>query len=288
MERSTINPNSRFVRWWDVIIVTSLFYTAFVTPFEVSFLAEEGPINFTINRTVDVIFALDMIVTFFMPFRASSKKGGMWVYDNGKIAKAYVKGWFFLDLITTFPISTVVRFSVEADDSNEGTLAILRAMRVMRVIKLARILRASRIFNRWQDHIGLSYAHFSLIRFLILVLVLAHWLACIWGYIGSTRESYDDIEYDGYDYAYTWRDKARVHSQSAFDVYVVSLYVSLNNIFGGSCEINPSNYLEFSVQCLMLILGSSTWAYVTASACGSMRKDGIKRVARPLYTPSLT
>ena len=172
MERSTINPNSRFVRWWDVIIVTSLFYTAFVTPFEVSFLAEEGPINFTINRTVDVIFALDMIVTFFMPFRASSKKGGMWVYDNGKIAKAYVKGWFFLDLITCIPFDVFCAAIASAGGVTVDA-SVYSFMRMFRILKLVRIIRAARIIGRWQDHIAVSFALLSLIKFSFLTIILA-------------------------------------------------------------------------------------------------------------------
>ena len=36
----------------------------------------------------------------------------------------------------------------------------------------------------------------------------------------------------------------------------------------GSCEINPSNYYEFYIQSVMLVIGSSVWAYVIGSACG--------------------
>jgi hypothetical protein len=50
--------------------------------------------------------------------------------------------------------------------------------------------------------------------------------------------------------------------------YMGCRYVALNNIFGGSCEINPANYGEFFAQCFMLVLGSSVWAYVIGSACG--------------------
>ena len=42
----------------------------------------------------------------------------------------------------------------------------------------------------------------------------------------------------------------------------------LNHIFGGSCEINPANYLEFYGSSIMLIFGSSVWAYVIGSCCG--------------------
>ena len=39
-------------------------------------------------------------------------------------------------------------------------------------------------------------------------------------------------------------------------------------IFGGSCEINPGTFYEFYIQSLMLLIGSSVWAYVIGSACG--------------------
>ena len=35
---------------------------------------------------------------------------------------------------------------------------------------------------------------------------------------------------------------------SPFELYGASLYVALNNIFGGSCEIAPANFTEFYVQ----------------------------------------
>merc|ERR1719271_1297980 len=67
----------------------------------------------------------------------------------------------------------------------------------------------------------------------------------------------------------SWRQKARVpDSVSPYELYGICLYVALNNIFGGSCEINPGTYVEFYAQALMLLTGSSVWAYVIGSACG--------------------
>ena len=274
MDRRTINPNSRFVLWWDQTIMIALLYTAFVTPFEVAFVPVESTASFVINRVVDVTFALDMVITFFMPFRTTPKAGGAWVYDNRAIACAYLKGWFTLDLVTTVPIGTIVKAA--SPSTTEGSTAIFRSLRVLRVVKLARLLRASRILKRWQDYIGLSFAMLSLIRFLILIIVLAHWLACAWGYIGSssdgpTAANASSAEEAWVSYAHsdiTWRTKAGVDSGNPFDVYAVALYVSLNNIFGSSCEINPANYFEFYMQSIMMIVGASVWAYVIGSACG--------------------
>jgi len=70
----------------------------------------------------------------------------------------------------------------------------------------------------------------------------------------------------------TWRQKHKVGTEgvtaSPFSLYGICLYVALNNIFGGSCEINPASYGEIYAQSLMMLAGSSMWAYIIGSACG--------------------
>ena len=248
--------------------------TAFVTPFEVAFIAEEGPASFAINRLIDVIFFIDLICNFFMPFRNDARNGGGWVYDNRKIACGYLKGWFVLDLATTVPFGTIVRYAnppkAEEQLEADASAVILRAVRVFRVVKLARILRASRIIKRWQDYIGLSFAMMSLVRFLVLVCVLAHWLACAWGYMGGddNGDAVANRSWTAYEDGLTWRERHRVLTNQPWELYTVCLYVALNNVFGGSCEIFPASYAEFVVQSCMILLGGSVWAYVIGSACG--------------------
>ena len=55
-------------------------------------------------------------------------------------------------------------------------LRILRVVRLMRLLKLARILRASRIFRRWENQINLSYSVMSLIKFMLAVTTISHWV----------------------------------------------------------------------------------------------------------------
>ena len=63
LHRYTINPNGRFVRYWDFATLAALLFTIFITPWEVSFLPplqNDGPyarpITFVTNRVVDAIF----------------------------------------------------------------------------------------------------------------------------------------------------------------------------------------------------------------------------------------
>ena len=46
--------------------------------------------------------------------------------------------------------------------------------------QLARVLRASRIFKRMEANISISYSAIGLIQFSVILLVVGHWMACVW------------------------------------------------------------------------------------------------------------
>ena len=191
MSRRTISPNGKFVRVWDLLSMLALIFTAFFTPFEIGFFDGAispfavGPINFAINRMIDSIFMLDILFTFFMPYKASQvrfhdrnpppglcrvssavssslpspplsspihrsqKLGGIVVYDATRIAKHYLTGWFVFDLLTSVPFDLIVGLSVGwEDDSSTQLIQILRAFRM---VKLLRIVRAQRIIRRCEQ-----------------------------------------------------------------------------------------------------------------------------------------
>ena len=206
-----------------------------------------------------------MIMTFFVPYRADPLNGGMWVFDNKKIALRYLRTWFGLDLVTSMPWGRVILLATPSGSS--GSRSVFQMVRVARVAKLARIVRASRILKRWEDYISMSYAWISLGYFLVGILTLAHWLACLWGVVGQQRSNglswHDNLPEPMLEYAAS--DEQYEH---ALELYGVALYVALNNIFGGSCEIYPQTWYEYYVQALMMLVGSSVWAYVIGSTCG--------------------
>jgi hypothetical protein len=131
-----------------------------------------------------VVFVADVVVTFFMPFRETEKNGGMMVHNNQKIARVYLSGWFFLDVFTCIPFDMIIAGIAEAADYDVNT-QLFRILRMLRLVKLVRMLRASPIISRWQDHIGFSYAFLSLIKFTFITGLMAHWLACLWGFAGT-------------------------------------------------------------------------------------------------------
>ena len=107
---------------------------------------------------INSIFIVDMGFNFFLPYRESIKKGGALVKSHKRIARRYLKTWFFIDLVSVIPVDNIMMSFDTSGSSNASLLSLIRMLRLLRLIKLARILRASRIFSRWENSISISSA----------------------------------------------------------------------------------------------------------------------------------
>ena len=283
-KKCTLDPHSKGMQRWDSMMALGLLYTAIVTPFEVCVLLPVSlgemlydPLCWT-NRVVDLFFVADVVIQCFLAYQEPPDKGGQWVHNNLKIFRRYAKSWMPLDILTALPIDVFVAVYENGLSSvNAGNAALrqgLRIVRMLRLLKLIRVLRASRIFRRWQAHFGLSFAMMALLKFMMLMLVTSHWLACAWLLTGKfvtppEDEKMPDGMSSAHAFSTTWLHKAGLTKAGPAEQYGVSLYVALATITSGSVGvISPSNPLEYYVQTLMMLLGAAAWAYVISSGCG--------------------
>ena len=81
--------------------MTLLLYTATYVPYRVSFVDGESSLGFKIfENIIDGLFFFDIIVNFLS---ALERKDGTYECNFKIIAKTYLKSWFLLDLLATFP-----------------------------------------------------------------------------------------------------------------------------------------------------------------------------------------
>jgi hypothetical protein len=64
-------------------------------------------------------------------------------------------------------------------------------LKSLRTLKLARLVRLNRIKERWLSRSAVDPSAMELIKFSFMTLILAHWLACIWGFEGN---NYSDLQ----------------------------------------------------------------------------------------------
>ena len=172
-----IDPrHSRAMQCWDLTTMLALLFTAIVTPVEVSFFLPPNSgweALFLINRFVDVIFIIDLILQFFVMYPTTTyMEGARWVFDQREIVWHYLTFWFPIDLLVILVSAfdfVALAANVAAEELRSGVncgadcavdiaasesnidlirkLKVLRVLRILRLIKLLRLLRMSRIFN---------------------------------------------------------------------------------------------------------------------------------------------
>ena len=107
--------------FWDLVTSLALIFTAIFTPFEVGFLkasASHEPL-FIVNRVVDVIFILDMIISFFLMQKVDTRKrtDRQWETRLHVLAMRYLAGWFALDVVSIAPSILDIIAAANADNS---------------------------------------------------------------------------------------------------------------------------------------------------------------------------
>lgn len=255
-----LNPHSDFLKYWDVLAALLLLYTALITPFEVAFLDSSRDALFYFNRFVDLCFFMDLCFQFFLPYR---EPDGTWIVEQNKIALNYSTSWFPLDLISTIPFDVLTDDSVTGGSDALANMQIIRLIRILRLIKLLRVMRSGRMFQRWESRFAIDYSVLSLQKFILIVLLMAHWMACTWRMVaGKVEEGSTAVNWTSY---YT----DRLNNDDTAALYIASLYWAVATLSTlGYGDILPTNDLERIMVVCSTVVGASVYAYMVGAVCG--------------------
>ena len=296
-----IDPrHSRVIKMIDVITGSALIFTALVTPWEVSFLPTPAIEFFTINRIVDAIFMLDVLLNFCLMYQEGSRaEGRRWVFDPKKIACRYIKGWFTIDVLSIAASAFDVQAFVLAKRSSEQAafsaeeaqnLYLLRIVRVLRLVKLLRLVRGSRLLKRWQTRISISSSSLQTIQLLVLLLITTHWFSCILAlqtafsdtldtWLGNFGHCWSLTGDDVPDaaFAYLSPSEPNIGCSDPSLIWLQCAYWALCIITGTNMLPGRGKYLPISagverftdsemiVLFILNTIGALTWAYILAS-----------------------
>ncbi|GBG00035.1 voltage-gated ion channel [Raphidocelis subcapitata] len=193
-------PDGQARSVWMQLQLAVAMYIIWVTPIRVGFnLPAEGT-WFWVEGVIDVFFYIDLFLNFFVAFE--DPVTGEVIADQKRIAARYLKGWFTIDLLATFPVDYIVR-AVEgtwlcslrgnclwAATANGGVSAIrlLRVVRVFRIIwilKHFKVMRATTLLGGLADDLYTIMPAISILELLVVLLYLGHFSGCFF-YLLST------------------------------------------------------------------------------------------------------
>lgn len=134
----------------------------------------------TIEVVIDSIYLIEIILNFFKKTRAHT--------TTWSIARSYIRGYFIFDVVSTIPL-----FDGESFD--------------LYFLKCFRFVHLYRLYIPLELFLGVVLSKYSkkrqsdLIRFLgliLLVIYVAHFMACIWIHFGFSEKCDPDVHKDAH------------------------------------------------------------------------------------------
>ncbi|XP_040057891.2 voltage-gated delayed rectifier potassium channel KCNH8 [Gasterosteus aculeatus] len=166
-----------FKAGWDWLILLATFYVAVTVPYNVCFAVvggrDEGsggtaPRNppSVSDILVEILFILDILLNFRTTFVSTS---GQVVFDARSICVHYVTTWLFVDLIAALPFDLLYAFNI----------SVYFGVHLLKTVRLLRLLRLLQKLERYSQ-----YSAVVLTLLMSMFALLAHWMACVWYFIG--------------------------------------------------------------------------------------------------------
>jgi len=259
---TVINPRSKVIQAWDVLLCVALILTATVTPYEAAFIPVDtsrgipSPFLFTMNRVLDLYFLADFVLSFFIVAQVDlSSFVSPKLTDN---TRKYARTWLSVDLISSIPFDFIVFclinyggiLSVEDNRVVAFTVSpeVLNFLRAVRLLKLLRLFRVTKIFKRLRDTYGMNYRITALAMSFSVLFWCCHLFACGWKLLSdmSTEGTLD-----------TWLFEVDLYDSSHFEQYTTSFYWGMMTLTTtGYGNIPPGNNIERGCACLAMLFGA--------------------------------
>ena len=118
------HPDTTIKKVWELFISVILIVACFITPYSLAFESlnseERGFFIFSdgwsaTESVVDIIFMIEIVVCFNSSYY--DMEANQYVTSRKQIAKKYLKGWFWIDILAVMP--RFLRDFEAEDDSNE-------------------------------------------------------------------------------------------------------------------------------------------------------------------------
>ena len=221
-----------------------LVYTAIFVPYKIAFIETESTLLTIIEATVDILFGLDIIISFIS---AVEDKNGKLILDHKSIAKIYFKGWFWLDFLACFPFN-LISFNQEVSGNN-GILRLARLprlyrlVRLLRMVKMLRVLKNQRVITDLIELLQVNPALTRLTKILAGVLYLVHIFACLWFFVANFEKKYDN-----------WVDQMGLWDEASTYKYLVSVYWAFQTVTTVGFGDIAIKHLEEYILCIIWML----------------------------------
>ena len=247
-----ISPGSKERILWDMLMMVLIMYYAVATPMRIGFDIEP---NEVMENVLTVLFFLDIVLNFFTGFYDK----GLEVKNKSLIAKDYIKFWFWIDLMASFPFDVITTGGTKGAG---GAVKVTKLFKIMRILKLLRLLKLGPILKRVKETLfGSSPNVLLLLKTMAALFFTWHWAACCYWFIASWEwetEFFDRAEGEpGHNdwLPQPWLINGDLGQSTLEDKYMHAFFWGVCVTTGIGWDVEPFTTAEVIYTTIMIIVG---------------------------------
>ncbi|XP_059165067.1 potassium/sodium hyperpolarization-activated cyclic nucleotide-gated channel 4-like isoform X1 [Physella acuta] len=266
-----IHPCSNFRFYWDLFMLVLLIANLIVLPVAISFFKDDlTPQWIVFNCISDTVFFLDIIINFRTGIILNDYADEI-ILDPKRIAKHYLKTWFFLDLISSIPMDYIfLMWDSEADFTNlfhagirqdsssywQGrALRILRLAKLLSLLRLLRLSRLVRYVQQWEEFLSFAGKFMRIFNLICLMFLLGHWNGCLQFLIPMIQDYPNDC----------WVAIEELKKAHWAEQYTFALFKALSHMLCiGYGRFPPQNMTDTWLTILSMLSGATCYALFLA------------------------
>lgn len=172
------HPEATFRKYWDIGSVVLILYSCCSVPYFLAMGDEPQGSVVIWDKTVDVLFMVDICLNFFTARFMETDDGPELVTSYGGIASLYFRGWFVPDFLSSFPFDLLVQAIYSADEINPEAVRMAKLGRILRMLKILRMVRIKKLLSKLQYAMGLKNGTVDIVQFFMFIAFAAHFNAC--------------------------------------------------------------------------------------------------------------
>ena len=259
-------PTGKLRKNWDLFCLVVLLYVCTVTPFSIAFIGDNlksfpyWELLFFCDRFVDSVFMIDIVFNFRTAWIDIE---GHMCYEWRECAIKYMKGWLFVDIVSVIPYDLIELdtgdYANRSTEDQEQLLMLLKLLRILRIAKVMKILRAARILKRMEQQMSIKFGVVKLVKFFVLIIMVAHWMACTYYLAGSLQSDSTSHE--------SWINSHEYPAEYTIgDMYVLALYWAIMTITTiGYGDVPSGTTSERMVAIVAMVIGAGLFSYVVGT-----------------------